>query len=439
MAEFGALDGRALQQQRTELMARYEQFQAQKLNIDMTRGKPSSEQLDLSLGMLTCVDANSYRTANGVDCRNYGGVEGLPEARALFADYLEVEPDEILVGGNSSLAMMYDTIVRAMTHGVVDSPLPWGRLPKVTFLCPSPGYDRHFSICQHLGIDMIPVEMGAGGPDMDRVEELVAKDESIKGIWCVPRYSNPTGIVYSDETVDRLAGMCTAAADFRIFWDNAYAVHHLDGMPARLANILAACKRAGNPERVFLFGSTSKISFAGSGLALMAGSRKNVDLTVKQMSYQTIGPDKLNHLRHVRFFGDMAGIEAHMRKHAAILKPRFDAVLEVLDRELAGKGVAVWSRPAGGFFTNLDTLDGCARRVVGMAAAAGVKLTPAGATFPYGKDPRDRNIRIAPSLPSVQEIGIAMEVVTVCIQVACIDKLLGEAERNGLGRYADHP
>jgi DNA-binding transcriptional MocR family regulator len=423
MANFG-VSGE--EKRRADLMARYRDFQARGLNIDMTRGKPSPEQLDLSLEMLHCVDDDCYRTVSGVDCRNYGGVDGIPEAKRLFSEYLEVGLDEIIVGGNSSLNMMYDTVVRAMTHGVVDSPVPWGKLPKVKFLCPSPGYDRHFAICEHLGIEMIRIDMVHDGPDyFEYVKQLVAGDEAVKGMWCVPKYSNPTGIVYSDEVVERLASMPTKAADFRIFWDNAYAVHHLNGAVARLKNILAACKAAGNPERVFLFGSTSKITFSGAGVAMMAGSSKNVELTKKQMSYQTIGPDKLNQLRHVRFFKDMAGIEAHMHKHAAILKPKFDAVQEVLDRELAGKEVAEWSQPSGGFFISLDTLDGCAKAVVSMAADAGVKLTPAGATFPYRRDPRDRNIRIAPSMPAVKEIEQAMEVVATCIQLVAIDRMGG--------------
>jgi aspartate/methionine/tyrosine aminotransferase len=412
-----------LQRCQAELMARYGEFQARRLDIDMTRGKPGPEQLDLSLGMLDCVDARHFRSPSGIDCRNYGGVDGIPEARTLFADYLQVEPGEVIVGGNSSLNMMYDAVVRAMVHGVADGDVPWGRQPKVKFLCPSPGYDRHFAICEHLGIEMIPVEMGDDGPDMDQVEALAVNDRAVKGMWCVPKYSNPTGVTYPDEVVERLASMPVAAADFRIFWDNAYAVHHLDGTPARLRNVLRACQQAGNPERVFMFGSTSKISFAGAGVAMMAASQRNIEFTKKQMSYQTIGPDKLNQLRHVRFFRDLAGIEAHMHKHAAILKPKFDAVLQVLDRELAGKGVATWSRPSGGFFISLDTLDGCATAVVGMAANAGVKLTPAGATFPYGRDLRDRNIRIAPSMPSVREIETAMELVAVCIQLATIGTL----------------
>lgn len=424
--EFGAMHPGELQALKMMLLERLQDYQAQNLNIDMTRGKPCAEQLDLALDMLSCVDSTNY-VSNGMDCRNYGGLDGLPEAKELFAQFLEVDPDEIIVGGNASLAMMYDAISRAMTHGVVDSEIPWSKLPRVRFLCPSPGYDRHFSICEHLGIEMIPVEMGADGPDMDYVESAVAGDESIKGMWSVPKYSNPTGVTFSDEVVERLASMQTAAADFRLFWDNAYTAHHLTDTPARLKNVLAACKQAGNPDRVFIFGSTSKISFAGSGVALMAGSERNMTFTKKQMAIQTIGPDKLNQLRHVRFFRDMAGIESHMRKHAAILKPKFDAVLGSLEQELGGTGLAAWSRPAGGYFVNLDTLDGCAQAVVRMAAEAGVKLTPAGATFPYRRDPWDRNIRLAPSFPPVEEILVAMGVVSTCIQVQGINKLLGVA------------
>jgi aspartate/methionine/tyrosine aminotransferase len=409
---------------RTDLTRRLWGYQARDLNIDMTRGKPCAEQLDLALGMLECVDVTNY-SVNGVDCRNYGGLDGLPEAKSLFVQFLEVEPDEIIVGGNSSLSMMYDAVTRAMTHGVLESDTPWGKLPRVRFLCPSPGYDRHFAICEHLGIEMIPVEMGAHGPDMDHVERVVASDESVKGIWCVPKYSNPTGVTFSDQVVERLAGMRAKASDFRIFWDNAYAVHHLTDTPDRLENVLAACRQAGNAERVFLFGSTSKISFAGSGVSLMAGSKPNIEFTKRQMAFQTIGPDKLNQLRHVRFFRDMAGIESHMRKHAAILKPKFDAALRVLEGELGGKEVATWSQPAGGYFISLDTPEGCARAVVGMAAEVGVQLTPAGSTFPYRQDPRDRNIRIAPSFPTVDEIQTAMEVLAICIQVVAIDGLLG--------------
>jgi DNA-binding transcriptional MocR family regulator len=362
-----------------------------------------------------------------VDCRNYGGLDGINEAKRLFADYLEVADNEIIVGDSASLKMMHDTIMGAMVYGVLDSDLPWGRLDPVKFLCPSPGYDRHFAVCQYLGIEMITIGMDGEGPDMDRVEELVAADAAIKGIWCVPKYSNPTGITYSDRVVDRLASMPTKAGDFRIFCDNAYAVHHLSSVHDPLKNMFAACKEAGNPDRIFLFGSTSKISFAGSGIAMMAASRRNIEFILGKMQFQTIGPNKLNQLRHVLFFKDIAGIEAHMKKHAAILKPKFDAVLDVLDKELAGSAIASWSRPKGGYFISIDTLPGCARAVINKAAEAGVKLTPAGATFPYGKDPQDRNIRIAPSFPSAADVKTAMDLVAICIRLVSIDKLLGEA------------
>jgi aspartate/methionine/tyrosine aminotransferase len=423
--DFNTLDSDELKKLKAELTERYQGFQSQNLSIDMTRGKPCPEQLDLALGLLTCVDSKNFQTAGGIDCRNYGGLDGIPKAKALFADFLEVEPDEIIIGGNSSLNMMHDTILRAMVKGVADSDIPWGKLPVVKFLCPCPGYDRHFSICQHLGIEMIPIEMRADGPDMDTVEEIVAKDESVKGIWCVPRYSNPTGVTYSNDVVERLARMKAAAQDFRIFCDNAYTVHHLTDTPDRLRNILIACKQAGHPDRVLIFGSTSKVSFAGAGVALMAGSKKNVEFVKQQMFFQTIGPDKLNQLRHVLFFKDMAGIEAHMKKHATILKPKFDAVQNILEKELAGKNVATWSRPNGGYFVSFDTMDGCTQAVVDMAAGTGVKFTPAGATFPYSQDPRDRNIRIAPSFPPVEDIRLAMEILATCTQLVSIGKLAG--------------
>lgn len=406
---------------RAELQQRYDNFKARNLTLDMTRGKPCAEQLDLSLDMLTCVDADHFKAQDGTDCRNYGGLDGIAEAKTLFSDFMEVSPEEIIIGGNSSLNMMYDTILRAMVKGVGPDATPWGELSEVTFLCPSPGYDRHFFICENLGIKMIPIEMSDTGPDMDRIEALVAKDDRIKGIWCVPKYSNPTGCVYSDETVERLASMPTAAGDFRIFWDNAYAYHHLTEDRIQVKNLLAACKECGNPERALMFGSTSKITFAGAGVAMLAASTANVTFIKKLMSFQSIGPDKLNQLRHVRFFKNMDGIEAHMQKHAAILKPRFDAVQNIMERDLAGKGVATWSRPMGGYFISLDTPDGCARKIVQMAADAGVKLTPAGNTFPYNQDPKDRNIRIAPSFTPLDDIGPAMELVTICIQLAALD------------------
>ena len=424
MPDFNHLSTQQLQQIKNDLLERYHEFKSRGTTLDITRGKPCPEQLDLSMDMLDIINSRNYMTEEATDCRNYGGLDGIPEVKQLFAQYLEVAPEEIIVGGNSSLNMMHDTFMRAMVKGVTKDSPPWAKLPKVKFLCPSPGYDRHFFICDYLNIDMITVEMNDTGPDMDQVEELVADDDGIKGIWCVPRYSNPTGVVYSDEVVDRLAAMKTKANDFRIFWDNAYAVHHLDDKPARLKNILTSCKQAGNPERVFIFGSTSKITFAGSGVAMMAGSPKNMALTKKQMAFQTIGPDKLNQLRHSMFFKNVAGIDDHMKKHAAILKPKFEAVQIALEKELAGKSIADWSRPGGGYFVSIDTLEGCAAAVVQMAAEAGVKLTPAGSTYPYMKDPLDRNIRIAPSFPPLEDIRSAMQLVGICIQLVSIEKLL---------------
>jgi aspartate/methionine/tyrosine aminotransferase len=423
MTPYAELNKVELEALKEELLARYGIFQEQKLTLDMTRGKPSPEQLDLAMDMLTGEISREFKSPSGLDCRNYGGLDGTKEAKELFASYMEVDDDEIIVGDNASLKMMHDTIMGAMVYGMVNSDQPWGKLPKVKFLCPSPGYDRHFAVCQYLGIEMITVAMDENGPDMDSVEELVASDDAIKGMWCVPKYSNPTGITYSDEVIDRLASMKTMAADFTIFCDNAYAVHHLSDDHDPLKNLLSACKEAGNLERVFLYGSTSKISFAGAGVAMMCASRKNIEFVLSKMQFQTIGPNKLNQLRHVLFFKDVAGLEDHMKKHAVILKPKFDAVLNVLDEELAGSGIAEWSRPNGGYFISIDTLAGCAQDVIKKAAGAGVKLTPAGATFPYGNDPADRNIRIAPSFPSAADVKTAMELVAICIQLVSIDKL----------------
>ncbi len=423
MTDFKKMSAAQRRKTKAELVQRYDEFQSRRIALDMTRGKPCSEQLDLALGMLQDDIARVYLAEDGLDCRNYGGLDGIPEAKVLFADYMGVEPDELILGGNSSLNMMHDTILRAMVIGMADGVPPWGQLPKVKFLCPSPGYDRHFFICEYLGLEMIPVDMGQDGPAIDQIEDLVAADADIKGIWCVPKYSNPTGAVYSDDVVERLANMKTRAADFRIFWDNAYAVHHLVDRPAPLKNILTACKQAGNPERPFMFGSTSKISFAGAGLAIMAGSQKNMQWVKNQMAFQTIGPDKLNQLRHTLFFKDMNGIEAHMQKHTAILKPKFDAVQHVLENELQGKNIASWSKPQGGYFISIDTMKGCAAAVIKKAADAGVKLTPAGSTFPYKNDPLDGNIRIAPSFPPLDDIQAAMELVAVCIQLVSIAKL----------------
>jgi DNA-binding transcriptional MocR family regulator len=416
------IDPRQLARRREELLERYREFQRQPIQLDMTRGKPCPDQLELSGGLLDCLTRRDFKAMDGSDCRNYGGLDGIPEAKALFAEYMGVQPDEILIGGNSSLSLMHDAMTWAWVFGAAPGSTPWSRQTPAKFLCPSPGYDRHFAICEHLGIEMIPVDFRGNGPDMDVVETLAAADAGIKGIWCVPKYSNPTGEVYSDDVVERLACMPTQAADFRIFWDNAYAYHHLGSGPARLADILQACRRAGNPDRVLLFGSTSKISFAGGGLAFMAGSPANMAWARRHLAFQTIGPDKLNQLRHLLFFKNMTGIESHMQRHAAILKPKFDAVQEVLERELGGRGIVEWTRPAGGYFISINTPTGCARRVVQLAAEAGVKLTPAGSTYPYQKDPCDRNIRIAPSFPSVTDIRKAMDVLAISLELAFLEK-----------------
>jgi DNA-binding transcriptional MocR family regulator len=420
MVSYSNMDNEQLQTLRADLQQKYDCLKAKKLKLNMSRGVPCPEQLALSGGLLTAVDQNSFQATDGTDCRNYGIVDGLREAKALFAELLDVKPAEVIVGGNSSLALMHDIIVRALLLGVPGSVAPWGRAP-VKFLCPSPGYDRHFAICQLFNIEMITIDMRSDGPDMDRVEALAATDASIKGIWCVPKYSNPTGITFSAAVVERLARMRTRATDFRIFWDNSYAVHDLTANPDVLPNLLEACKAAGNPDRVFIFTSTAKISFAGGGLGVVAASETNIDWLRKLLTLQTIGPDKLNQLRHVRFFKDMAGIRAQMQRHAAIIKPKFDKVQEILGRELGGLGIASWTKPKGGYFISLDTLEGCAKNVVAMAADAGVVLTKAGATFPYGKD---RNIRIAPTLPSLVELETAMEILAVCIQLASVAKLL---------------
>ncbi|VBB06747.1 pyridoxal phosphate-dependent transferase [Lucifera butyrica] len=416
----------ALKEHYSILSCHYEKFREQKLTLDMSRGKPCVEQLDLSNGLITCLAEDDYRSFDGTDCRNYGGVDGLREAKELCASILEAESREVIVGGNSSLIMMHDLIVRALLCGLPDSEMPWSKLPQVKFLCPSPGYDRHFGICEHFGIAMISVPYLDDGPDMDQVEQLVAADPAIKGIWCVPKYSNPTGITYSDTVVKRLAAMPAKAPDFRIFWDNAYAVHHLTDTPDRLLNILAACKQAGHANRAFVFSSTSKVSFPGAGIAMLASSEANISWLKKQMLAQTIGPDKLNQLRHVRFFRDMAGIEAQMHRHAALIKPKFELVLELLESGLGGKGLASWSKPRGGYFISLNTLPGCAKNVVAKAATAGVALTAAGATFPYGKDPADKNIRIAPTFPPLPELKQAVQLLVLCIQMVSTEQELAK-------------
>jgi DNA-binding transcriptional MocR family regulator len=402
-------------------------FAAQKakgLKLDMTRGKPSSEQLDLANDLSTILAISDYKAADGTDTRNYGGLDGLPEMKAIFAEILETSPRNVIIGGNSSLTMMHDTIVRALLHGVPDGMGAWSK-SKIKFLCPSPGYDRHFGICQHHDIEMINVDFDENGPDMAQVEKLVAADASIKGMWCVPKYSNPNGITYAAQTVARLAAMKTAAPDFRLFWDNAYVVHDLYETTDPLPEIFAACAAAGNPNRPLVFASTSKISFAGAGIAAMAASSANIADAAKHLGVQTIGPDKLNQLRHARFFKDCAGVRAHMQKHAALLRPKFESVTRIFERELGGSGIARWTKPRGGYFISLDTLDGCASEVIKLADEAGVKLTAAGATYPYGKDPNNHNIRIAPSLPPAPQVETAMDVVSLCVKLVSARKLAG--------------
>ena len=407
------------------LEKRYNAFKAQNLKLDMTRGKPCAEQLDISMDILDIPAKELRKAADGTDCFNYGVLDGIPEAKALFAEMLEVNTDEIIVGGNSSLNLMYDTIARAMSLGILGS-TPWSKLDGVKFLCPSPGYDRHFAICELFGIEMITIDMKQDGPDMDTVEKLVSEDESIKGIWCVPKYSNPDGITYTDEVVNRFANLKPKAKDFRIFWDNAYCVHHLSENPDKLKNILKACKDAGNENMVYIFSSTSKISFPGAGVAVMATSTENLKGIKKSLTIQTIGHDKINQLRHAKYFKNLEGINTHMKKHADILEPKFNTVLQILEEELGGKDIASWNKPNGGYFVSLNTLDNCAKEVAKLAGEAGVALTKAGATFPYGNDPRDRNLRIAPTMPPVEELKKAIEVLAICVQLVSASKLLNQ-------------
>lgn len=425
MANYQDLSNEALQQKYNTLQDAYEAIASQQLQLDMSRGKPCTEQLDLSQPMLDIITSSStVKTENGTDARNYGVLDGIPEAKAFFASILDVEPKQVIVGGNSSLTLMHDSIVQFLLHGVSEDATPWIKQDNVKFLCPSPGYDRHFTICEALGIEMIPVAMTPEGPDMDEVEKLVAADPQIKGIWCVPKYSNPDGFTYTDAVVDRLAGMKTAADDFRIFWDNAYIVHHLTEEPDELKNIMTAVEVAGNPDRVMEFTSTSKVTFPGSGVAALASSEKNITFYKKHLSVQSIGSDKLNQMRHVAFLKDKDTLAAHMKKHAAIIAPKFKTVLTILEEKLGGKGIADWTNPNGGYFISLNTMEGCAKDVVELAKKAGVTLTGAGATYPYGKDPYDRNIRIAPTLPQTEELKKAIEVLCLCVEMVSINRLL---------------
>lgn len=403
-----------------ELSASYETIKAKKLNLDLTRGKPSSEQLDLSDALDGILKGN-YKAADGTDTRNYGGLDGLPEAKQLGAHIMGVDAANVLVGGNSSLTLMFQVALTAYLFGLKDSASAWKNEGEVKFLCPVPGYDRHFTICEQLGIKMVNVPMTSTGPDMDAVEALVKADKSIKGIWCVPKYSNPTGVVYSNETVERIAKLGQiASANFRVFWDNAYSVHDLVDNAPELASVMDACRRHGTEDLVIQFASTSKITQAGAGVAFVAASAANLTGIKKALSAATIGPDKVNQIRHTRFLPDRAALMNHMKKHAALLNPRFDAVLSALSKAFDETDLGAWEKPVGGYFVSFDTLPNCAKETVRLAAEAGVKLTPAGATYPYGKDPEDRNIRIAPSVPTVPEVVGAMDVFVTCVKLASV-------------------
>ncbi|MDO5125818.1 MAG: aminotransferase class I/II-fold pyridoxal phosphate-dependent enzyme [Ruminococcus sp.] len=411
---------------KNDVQKEYDDFKNQGLSLNMARGKPSSSQLDLAMKMLAAVNSYDadYKASDGTDCRNYGGLDGIIDAKNIFSQMLGVSNDEIIVCGNSSLNIMYDTIAKCIIFGVDGVQKPWKDYEKIKWLCPAPGYDRHFAICESFGIEMITIPLNEDGPDMDMIEKLVAEDDTIKGIWCVPMYSNPTGITYSDETVKRFANLKPAAKDFRIFWDNAYCIHHLTDTPDTLLNILDECKKAGNDDMVYMFASTSKITFAGGGIAVMATSKANVDYIKSLMTVQTIGFDKINQLRHAKFFGDYNGLMKQMDKHREILQPKFEMVLDTLDREIAPLGIGRWHKPRGGYFVSFDTIDGCAKRVCQLCKEAGVVLTGAGATFPYGKDAHDSNIRIAPSFPPVEELELAMKLFVTAVKLATAEKLL---------------
>lgn len=405
-----------------EVQQKYEAFKARGLKLNLTRGKPASAQLDLSSDLLSLPGTSDFTAEDGTDCRNYGGLQGLLETRRLFSGMMGAPPEQIVVSNNASLALMHDCIVYSLLKGTCDSAQPWSKEKEVAFLCPVPGYDRHFKICEDYGIRMISVPMNDDGPDMDHVERLVAHDASIKGIWCVPKYSNPTGCVYSDAVTERLAAMKTAAADFRVYWDNAYAVHHLTNERIEIANILELCARHGHANRAFVFASTSKITFAGAGLALFAASRDNVQWLLTRLVPRTIGPDKVNQLRHLRFLKNEAAITGLMDRQRAIIAPKFEKVLQVFQEELSEIPNLSWTRPKGGYFISLTVPQGCAKRVVALAKNAGLELTPAGATHPYGKDPDDRTIRIAPSFPALKEVAQAAEGVALCVKLAVAEK-----------------
>lgn len=424
MASFKDMSRNELLCEREKLQKEYEGYKAEHLSLNMARGIPSKAQLELSMGLLDSVNSSTDLTGiNGADYRNYGILDGIPEAKQLFADLFNVTTDQIIVGGNSSLTLMFDTISSAMAHGLLGS-TPWASLPEVKFLCPVPGYDRHFGITEYFGIRMIPVEMNEDGPDMDFIEKIVASDPYIKGVWCVPKYSNPGGITYSDEVVRRFANLKPAAQDFRIFWDNAYCIHHLFNEDVQLLDVLKECEKAGNPNMVYMYFSTSKITFPGAGLAGMASSEENIKAIKKRMMVQSIGPDKINQLRHMKFFVNLDGLLEQMKKHADIIRPKFEAVEKTLSEQFGDSGVATWSKPNGGYFVSLNVLNGCAKKTVKLAKEAGVTLTKAGATYPYGNDPKDSNIRIAPTSPTVEELTEAMKVLACSAKLAAVNKLL---------------
>lgn len=426
MKSYQEMTKEELLEQKEMLEKKYVDAKGKGLKLDMSRGKPSVAQLDMTMGIMSILDKDTdMKAQDGTDCRNYGMMDGIPEAKKLMADMMGVASAEnVIVCGNASLSIMYDTVSRHMTHGVMGH-TPWCKLDKVKFLCPVPGYDRHFAVTEHFGIEMINVPMTPNGPDMDIVEKLVSEDESIKGIWCIPKYSNPQGITYSDETVRRFAALQPAAKDFRIFWDNAYVIHHLyEDKQEKILDILEECEKAGNPDMVYEFASTSKVSFAGAGISAMAASKANLVEARKSMTIQTIGFDKVNQLRHVRYFKDLDGMMAQMKRHADIIRPKFEAVISILEKELGGLGIGSWIRPYGGYFISFDAMEGCAKAIVAKCKEAGVVLTGAGATFPYKKDPKDSNIRIAPSFPTPEEMAAAAELFVLCVKLVSVDKLL---------------